>query len=133
MIIPILAAGAKKSLQRAALMACGRVLQWIKAGEDAFCWLTSAEAVWVAQQFLHGAVCTNGTASSVLPDEATREAVSRWRERRRAALATPGPRGDWQLPTDEELDLELLNDQTIQAAKVDLQSSVRVFRSQREL
>lgn len=101
----------------AALMACGRVLQWIKAGEDAYCWLTSAEAVWVAQQFLHGAVCSNGTASSVLPDEATREAVSRWRERRRSALATPGPRGDWRLPTDEELDNELLTDQTIQAAK----------------
>jgi len=106
----------------AALMACGRVLQWIKAGEEAFCWLASAEAVWVAQQFLHGATSSNGKESSVVPDAATQEAVNSWRERRRSALAKPrGAGGSWRRATEEELDIELLNDSGVQAAKARLE------------
>eukprot|EP00913_Durusdinium_trenchii_P009601 g9021.t1 len=68
----------------AAFMACGRVLQWIKAGDEALCWLPSPEVVWIAQNFLHGLLVgspylkgNSVVRSSVVPDATTSSAVAR--------------------------------------------------------
>lgn len=104
----------------AALMACGRVLQWTRAGNVAYCWLASPEAVWIAQQFLHR------PPSFILPDEAAQRAVKRWREGRRQEFGQLQG-GLWHLPEDEELDRLLREDPTVKAAKARLAEFFRLL------
>jgi len=107
----------------AALMSCGRVLQWLRgsSGGLSHCWVASPEAAWLARRLLHGRAASPGGGSSLLVlDENARAAVARWREGLRRILARRGAGDSMSLPEDKELDSQLLSLPSVAAAKAQL-------------